>query len=115
MCRSCLNQNVDLHIHYSHFTALRHVFNAFIFSYFSNDGSKPDYAYSKFDLMRVSVDCLCGLVVRAPGCKPRGSGFDSRRYQIFCMSVGLERGPPSLVSINEELLERKSSGSGLEN
>jgi hypothetical protein len=28
--------------------------------------------------------------------------------------VGLERGPLSLVSINEELLERKSSGSGLE-
>jgi hypothetical protein len=29
--------------------------------------------------------------------------------------VGLERGPLSLVSIIEELLERKSSGSGLEN
>jgi hypothetical protein len=28
--------------------------------------------------------------------------------------VGLERGPLSLVSTNEELLERKSSGSGLE-
>jgi hypothetical protein len=28
--------------------------------------------------------------------------------------MGLERGPPSLVSSNEELLERKSSGSGLE-
>jgi hypothetical protein len=28
--------------------------------------------------------------------------------------MGLERGPPSLVSTNEELLERKSSGSGLE-
>jgi hypothetical protein len=28
--------------------------------------------------------------------------------------VGLERGPLSLVSITEELLERKSSGSGLE-
>jgi hypothetical protein len=31
------------------------------------------------------------------------------------MAVGLERGPLSLVRINEELLERKSSGSGLEN
>jgi hypothetical protein len=28
--------------------------------------------------------------------------------------VGLERGPLSLVSTAEELLERKSSGSGLE-
>jgi hypothetical protein len=29
--------------------------------------------------------------------------------------VGLERGPLSLVSTTEELLDRKSSGSGLEN
>jgi hypothetical protein len=28
--------------------------------------------------------------------------------------VGLERGPPSLVSATEELLGRKSIGSGLE-
>jgi hypothetical protein len=41
------------------------------------------------------------------------SGLDSRRYQIFLV-VGLERGPLSLVSTTEELLERKSSGSGLE-
>jgi hypothetical protein len=26
---------------------------------------------------------LCGLVVRVPGCKFRGSGFDSWHYQIF--------------------------------
>jgi hypothetical protein len=31
------------------------------------------------------------------------------------VAVGLERAPLSLVSINEELLERKISGSGLEN
>jgi hypothetical protein len=43
------------------------------------------------------------------------SGFDSWRYQIFWEVVGLEWGPPSLVSTIEELLERKSSGSGLEN
>jgi hypothetical protein len=43
------------------------------------------------------------------------SDFDSRRYQIFWQVVGLERGPLSLVSTTEELLERKSSGSGLEN
>jgi hypothetical protein len=41
-------------------------------------------------------------------------GFGSRRYQIFWEVVGLERGPLSLVSKTEELLGRKSSGSGLE-
>jgi hypothetical protein len=43
------------------------------------------------------------------------SGFDYRNYQIFWEIVGLKRGPPSLVRTTEELLERKSSGSGLEN
>jgi hypothetical protein len=51
-------------------------------------------------------------VVRVPGYRSRGLRFDSRRYQIFCELVGLERGPLSLVSTIEELLERKSSGSG---
>jgi hypothetical protein len=37
----------------------------------------------------------------------KSSGFDSRRYQIFCVAVGLQRGPLSLLNINEELLERK--------
>jgi hypothetical protein len=41
-------------------------------------------------------------------------GFDSRRYQIFWEVVDLERGPLSPVSTTEELLERKNSGSGLE-
>jgi hypothetical protein len=40
-------------------------------------------------------------------------GFDSRRYQIFWV-VGLERGPLSLMSTIEKLLERKSSSSGIE-
>jgi hypothetical protein len=43
------------------------------------------------------------------------SEFDSRLYQIFWEVVGLERSPLSLVSTAEELLGRKSSGSGLEN
>jgi hypothetical protein len=43
------------------------------------------------------------------------SGFDFQRYQIFWEVVGLERGPLSLVSKIEELLVRKSSGSGLKN
>jgi hypothetical protein len=38
----------------------------------------------------------------------------SRRYQIFWEVVGLQRGPLSLVSTIEDLLGRKSSGSGLE-
>jgi hypothetical protein len=57
---------------------------------------------------------FCGLVVRLPGYISRGLGFDSWRYQIFLVS-GLNRGPLSLVRINEVILERKSSDSGLEN
>jgi hypothetical protein len=56
-----------------------------------------------------------GLGVGVPGYRSRGSGFDSRRYRIFLDVVGLERGPLSLVRITEELLEWKSSDSGLEN
>jgi hypothetical protein len=56
-----------------------------------------------FTLVNAVPDRLCGVVVRVSGCSPR----DSRRYEIFYVAVGLERGPPSLVRINEELLERK--------
>jgi hypothetical protein len=59
-------------------------------------------------------DRLCGLVVRVPGYRSRGPGFDSRRSQIFWEVVGLERGPLSLVSTIEELFGRNSGGSGLE-
>jgi hypothetical protein len=52
---------------------------------------------------RYNPDYFCGLVVRVPG------------YQIFWVVVGLERGSLSLVSTTEELLGRKSNGSGLEN
>jgi hypothetical protein len=31
----------------------------------------------------VSMDRLCGLVVRVSGYRYRGLGFDPRRYQIF--------------------------------
>ena len=57
-----------------------------------------------------AADRLCGLVVRVSGYKYRGPGFDPRRYQIFLVVVGLERGPLSLVSLVrsiEELLELK--------
>jgi hypothetical protein len=54
---------------------------------------------------RINADRLCGLVVRVPGYRCRGPRFDSRRYQIFCEVVALERCPLSLVRIIEELLE----------
>jgi hypothetical protein len=57
---------------------------------------------------------LCVLVVRVPGYRFRGPVFDFRPYQIFWV-VCLEQGPLSLVSTTEQLLGRKSSGSGLEN
>jgi hypothetical protein len=60
-------------------------------------------------------DRIFGLVVRLPSYRSRGPGFVSRRYQIFPEVVGPERGPLSLVRIIEELLQWKSSGSGLEN
>jgi hypothetical protein len=53
------------------------------------------------------LDRFCSLVVTAPGFRHRGPGFDSRRYQILCIAVGLERDLFILVMINEELLERK--------
>jgi hypothetical protein len=56
-------------------------------------------------------DHLCDLVVRVPGYRSGGPGFDSRVLQ---KKVGLERGPLSLVSTTEELLGRNTSGSGLE-
>ena len=39
-------------------------------------------------------------VVRLSGYRYRGLGFDHRRYQIFWVVVGLERGPLSLVRSN---------------
>ena len=49
---------------------------------------------------RANRDRLCGLVVRVSGYRYRGPGFDPRRYQIFLVVVGLERGPLSLVRSN---------------
>jgi hypothetical protein len=43
------------------------------------------------------------------------SGFDSLRYQIFRVVVGLELGPLSFVNTIVELLGTNSSSSGLEN
>jgi hypothetical protein len=49
-------------------------------------------------------DRLCDLMVRILDYRSRGPGFDSRHYKKV---VGLERGPLSLVSTTEELLDRK--------
>jgi hypothetical protein len=68
-----------------------------------------------FSIGSVSGDRLCGLVVRVSGYWYRGPGLYSRRFQIFWEAAGLKRGPLSLVRTTEELLGRKSSGSGLEN
>jgi hypothetical protein len=68
-----------------------------------------------FVILLVAVRPPCGLVIRVPGYRCRGSGFDSRRYEIFWEVVGLERSPLSLVRIIEELLEWKSSGPVQEN
>jgi hypothetical protein len=61
------------------------------------------------------VNRLCGLVVRVSDYRSRGPEFDSRPYQIFWEVGGLDRGPLSPVRTIEELLEWKSSGSGIEN
>jgi hypothetical protein len=73
------------------------------------------YTYKVIKSFHGVESTACGLVVRVPGYRSRGPGFDSWRYQIFWEVVCLELGPFSLVSTIEELLGRKSSGSGLEN
>ena len=63
---------------------------------------------------RTITDRLCGLVVRVSGYRYRGPGFDPRRYQIFWVVVGLERGPLSSWASWGQLrsyLNEKSSGS----
>jgi hypothetical protein len=64
---------------------------------------RTEFLYAMYQ----KVDCLLAIIQRP--------GFISRCYQIFWEVVGLERGPPSLVSKIEELLEGKNSRSGLEN
>jgi hypothetical protein len=53
------------------------------------------------------VDRLCGLVVRVLGYRSGGPGSISGTTKKWKKVVGLERGPLSLVSTTEELLDRK--------
>jgi hypothetical protein len=71
-----------------------------------------------------SPDSLLTLLASGPPLWSNGqsSWLQAQRFRVrfsllpdFLSSMGLERCPLGLVRINEELLERKSSGSGLEN
>jgi hypothetical protein len=56
--------------------------------------------------LNVRKDRLCGLVVRVLGYRSGGPGSipgSTRKKKV----VGLERGPLSLMSTTEELLDRK--------
>jgi hypothetical protein len=57
---------------------------------------------------------LCGLAVRLPGYSPEVR-VRLPALPDFLRSSGSGTGPLSLMSTTEELLGRKSSGSGLEN
>jgi hypothetical protein len=56
-------------------------------------------------VIEIKVDRLCGLVVRVLGYRSGGPG--SIPGTTTKKVVGLERGPLSLVSRTEELLDRK--------
>ena len=72
----------------------------------SDQVSHPYKPTGKIIVLYILIfDRLCSLVIRVSGYRYRGLGFDSRRYQIFWVVVGLERGPLSLVRSTEELLE----------
>jgi hypothetical protein len=57
----------------------------------------------------IQEDRLGGLVFRVPGYSSRGSGSIPGATRFFWEVVGLQRGPFSLVSTIEELLERGSA------
>jgi hypothetical protein len=68
---------------------------------FREFGSLPDFCY-----VIILSDRLCGLVVKVLGYRSGGPGSipgTTRKKKV----VGLERGPLTLVSSTEELLDRK--------
>jgi hypothetical protein len=76
-----------------------------VFSGIQSSCIKTVMCIHNFCYLIIPIDCLCGLVIRVPGYRPRGPGFDSWRYQIFGEVVSLEQGPLSPVRIIEELLD----------
>jgi hypothetical protein len=77
---------------------------------------RENYVYSKASTVNDSHHhTLAVLLLRKHIFYPVCQRPNSRRYQIFWEAVGLERGPLSLLSTTEELLGKKSSGSGIEN
>jgi hypothetical protein len=58
-------------------------------------------------LVVYTFDRLCGLVVRVLGYRSGGPGSIPGTTKKKKRVVGLERGPLSLVSTTEELLDRK--------
>jgi hypothetical protein len=71
---------------------------------FSSETSDCDWATRSYNPQDRASDRLCGLVVRVLGYRSGGPGsIPEGKKQV----VGLERGPLSLVSTNEELLDRK--------
>jgi hypothetical protein len=64
------------------------------------------FRLANFGIVRGDSDRLCGLVVRVLGYRSGGPGSilgTTRKRKV----LGLERGPLSLVSTIEELLDRK--------
>jgi hypothetical protein len=68
---------------------------------------RPHFTAQKhyFSTSDIHFDRLCGLVVRVLGYRSGGPG--SIRGTTKKKVMGLERGPLSLVSTSEELLDRK--------
>jgi hypothetical protein len=90
-------------------------------SYWSNQSTKDGIIFFQYFLISDFNNCNDKFVTASASSgqssclQIQRSGFDSWSYQIFWEAVGLERGPLSVVSKIEELLGRKSRGSGPEN
>jgi hypothetical protein len=71
-------------------------------------------AHSSEFCLTEALSCLLWSSGQGSCLQIQRSRIDSRSHQILWEVVGLERGPLCLVSTTEELLGRKSSGSGVE-
>jgi hypothetical protein len=85
---------------------------SFSWSYCGN--AKKSQPYVRISLPQLFIEIWQWSNGQSSWLQIQWSGFNSRRYHIFWEVVGLERGPLSIVSTTEELLGRKSSGSGVE-